>query len=95
MADDIRIFLPGIGNVEHSLRANLRTFRNCASAMIARTDSDTARGIAWECCNYANAFIYAGASEATLRDIGQFCNRLMITAMQAERIDDERGHDEN
>ena len=51
MADDIRIFLPGIGDVEHSLRANLRTFRNCASAMIARTDSDTARGIAWECCN--------------------------------------------
>ena len=26
MADDIRIFLPGIGDVEHSLRANLRTF---------------------------------------------------------------------
>lgn len=87
-ADDILTFLPGIGKAEYDLRAKLRTMRNCASAMIAKTDSDTARALAWTCSEYATAYVYAGADHDTLSEVGRFCNRLMLTAMQAESIDD-------
>ena len=86
-ADDIRTFLPGISETEYELRAKLRTMRNCASALIAKTDSDTARALAWTCSEYATAYVYAGADHDTLSEVGRFCNRLMLTAMQAENID--------
>ena len=86
--DAIRIFLPGISDAEYALRAKLRTMRNCASAMIAKTDSDTARALAWMCSEYVTAYIYAGAHQDTLEEVAHFCNRLMVTAMQAEAIDD-------
>lgn len=85
--DDIRTFLPGINEEEYELRAKLRTFRNCAAAMIAKTDSDTARSLAWMCSEYATSHLYAGVEDQTLMEIGRFCNRLMLTAMQAEQID--------
>ena len=87
-ADDIRTFLPGIDEAEYELRAKLRTMRNCASALIAKTDSDTARALAWTCSEYATAYIYAGTDNDTLSEVGRFCNRLMLTALQAETIDD-------
>ena len=87
-ADDILTFLPGIDEAEYQVRAKLRTMRNCAAAMIAKTDSDTARALAWTCSQYATAYVYAGADHDTLSEIGRFCNRLMLTAMQAETIDD-------
>ena len=85
--DDIQTFLPGISEEEYQLRAKLRTMRNCASAMIAKTDSDAARALAWTCSEYATAYVYAGADHDTLSEVGRFCNRLMLTAMQAENID--------
>jgi|JI6StandDraft_1071083.scaffolds.fasta_scaffold02959_6 hypothetical protein len=90
-SDDIRTFLPGIGEAEYDLRAKLRTMRNCASALIANTDSDTARALAWTCSGYATAYVYAGADTETLSEIARFCNRLILTAMQAEQIDDGGG----
>ena len=87
-ADDIHTFLPGIPEAEYDLRAKLRTMRNCAAAMIARTDSDTARSLAWTCSEYATAYIYAGVNVVTLSEVGRFCNRLLLTAMQVEAIDD-------
>ena len=86
-ADDLHTFLPGIGEEEYQLRAKIRTFKNCAAALIAKTDSDTARGLAWTCSHYATAHIYAGTDNGTLIEIARFCNRLMLTAMQAEEID--------
>lgn len=89
-ADDIITFLPGIGQDEYDLRAKLRSMRNCAAAMIAKTESDTARALAWTCSEYATAYVYAGADQETLSEVGRFCNRLMLTAMQAEAIDEGR-----
>jgi hypothetical protein len=86
--DSIRIFLPGINDAEYALRAKLRTMRNCASAMIAKSDSDTARALAWMCSEYVTAYIYASAHNDTLEEVAHFCHRLMVTAMQAEAIDD-------
>ena len=86
--DDILTFLPGIGSDEYEIRAMLRTMRNCAGAMISKTDSDTARALAWICAEYATEYIYSGARIDKLSEIGRFCNRVMVTAMQAELIDD-------
>ena len=86
-ADDIRTFLPGIGAAEYELRAKLRSMRNCASALIAKTDSDSARALAWTCSEYATAYLYSGCDDGTLEEVGRFCNRLMLTAMQVETID--------
>ena len=87
-SDDILTFLPGISADEYDLRAKLRTMRNCSSALIANTDSDTARALAWTCSYYATAYVYSGANNDTLTEVGRFCNRLIVTAMQAELIDD-------
>lgn len=87
VSDDIRVFLPGISAVEYDLRAKLRTMRSCAGAMIAKTDSDTARALAWTCSEYATGYIYAGVDQETLSEVGRLCNRLMLTAIQAEAID--------
>ena len=89
-ADAIHTFLPGIGDEEYQLRAKLQTMRNCAAALIAKTDSDAARALAWTCSEYATAYLYAGVDHDTLSEVGRFCNRLMLTAMQAETIDDWR-----
>jgi hypothetical protein len=87
-SDAIRIFRSGISDAEYALRAKLQTMRNCASAMIAKTDSDTARALAWMCSEYVTAYIYASAHNDTLEQVAHFCHRLMVTAMQAEAIDD-------
>ena len=86
-ADAIHTFLPGIGEEEYHLRAKLQTMRNCAAAMIAKTDSDSARALAWTCSEYATAYLYSGCDDGTLEEVGRFCNRLMLTAMQVETID--------
>ena len=86
--DDLHTFLPGIEPDEYEIRAKLRTLRNCAAAMIAKTGSETARALAWTCSDYATAYVYAGADKYTLSEVGRFCHRLMVTAMKAEGIDD-------
>ena len=87
-ADDIQTFLPGISADEYELRAKLRTMRNCAASMIANADSDTARDLAWHCSDAATAHIFAGASLDRLNEVHRFCHRLMVTAMQAEALED-------
>lgn len=87
-ADAIRTFMPDIDEAEYELRAKLQTLRNCAAAMIAKTESDTARAMAWFCSDYATSHIYAGVTHAELNEITRFCNRLLVTAMNAEAIDE-------
>ena len=86
--DDIQTFLPGICEEEYQLRSKVGSMRNCAAAMIAKTESDTARALAWICSDYAISHVYAGATHAELTEIIRFCNRLLVTAMQAEAIDE-------
>lgn len=87
MIDEIYIFLPDIDDTEYQLRAKLRTMRNCSAALIANTDSDTARDLAWQCSHYATAHIYSRADNNALEEICRFCKRLMVVAMQVEAID--------
>ena len=86
-SDDILTFLPGISAAEYALRSKLRTMRNCSAALIARTDSNTARALAWLCSDYSTEHLYAGVDHATLAEVIRFCHRLLVTAMQAEAID--------
>ncbi len=86
-ADDVLTFLTGISSAEYDLRAKLRTMRNCSAALIAKTDSDTARALAWLCSDYSTEYVYAGVDHATLAEVTRFCHRLLVTAMHAEAID--------
>jgi hypothetical protein len=85
--DDIRTFLPGIGDEEHALRAKLRALRNTANAMISNTESDTARQLAWIVVDCATPALYAPGTPVAFADLNKFCTRLMLTAMQAENMD--------
>lgn len=85
--DDLLTFCPGIQGEEYQLRANMRSFRNTAAAMITGTESGTARQIAWIVTDYSTELLYAPISNAALADLNKFFNRLLLTAMQAERID--------
>ncbi|WP_394729056.1 hypothetical protein [Altererythrobacter sp. GH1-8] len=85
--DDIRVFLPNIGEAEHALRAKMRSYRNAASAMVSRTESDTARQLAWIVVEYGCANLYAPATEPELEDLNKLFKRLMITAIHVENID--------
>ena len=87
--DDIATFLPGIDPDEYERRSKLRSLRNMAGAMIAQTDSPTARQLAWICSDYTTEFVYSHADEALLDDVAKLCNRLMITALHAERLEAE------
>lgn len=85
--DDIRTFLPGIGEVEYELRAKLRALRNTASAMVSNTESDTARQLAWLVVDYATPCLYAPGTTVAFADLNKLCTRLMLTAMHAEKMD--------
>ena len=87
--DDIVTFLPGIDLDEYERRSKLRSLRNMAGAMIAQTESPTARQLAWICSEYTTEMVYSPAGASLLDDVAKFCNRLMITAMHAERLDTE------
>ena len=88
--DEIRLFLPGIPEDEREKREKLRSYRNAATAMIARTDSDSARALAWMASDYATGALYNAGASCALDDLNKLCRRLMLTAMQAEQIDLER-----
>lgn len=85
--DDIRCFLPGIGEEEYARRDKIRSMRNVAAAMIAKTESSAARQLAWLCSEFATEAVYAPLEASLLDDVGKFCHRLMITAMHAERLE--------
>lgn len=85
--DEIRTFLPGIGDEEYALRAKLRSLRNTASAMISNTESDTARQLAWIVVEYATPALYAPGIPVEFEELNKLCTRLMLTALQAEKID--------
>ena len=86
-ADDILTFLPGIGDAEYELRSKIRSMRNVAGAMIAKTECGTARQLAWIASDYASELVSSPAEHGLLADVGKLCQRLMITAMHAERLD--------
>jgi hypothetical protein len=58
------------------------------TALRDRTLSDTARCLAWLVNEYASAHIYAATNLERLREVGRFCHRLSLTAIQADEIDE-------
>ncbi len=84
--DEITTFLGAIPAEEFERRAKLRSFRNAASAMIARTPSDTARYLAWEVIEWATPNLYAPAPLEWLDQLNLLAKRLLVTAMQAEEL---------
>ena len=87
--DDILTFLPGIPAEEYEHRSKLRSYRNAASAMIANTECRDARCLAWMATEAITRLIYAPAECEELAELGTFARRLMLTAMQAEQLQDK------
>lgn len=87
LLDDIITFLPGISEEEYQVRAKIRSHRNAAGAIIAQTESSTARQLAWIASDWATEAVYTPAETNLLRDVAKLCSRLLITAMQAERLE--------
>jgi len=86
-ADDLATLLPGCAGEERELREKLRAQRNAMSALVATTESDTARQLAWLVVEYVTANLYAPVDLDSLRELRRFCHRLGLVAMQAEDID--------
>ena len=88
--DSLSTFLPGISEDEREKRLLLSKYRNAASALIASTESDNARCLAWMVNEYVTGALFAPGAAAELDDLNRLCKRLMITAVQIEMIDLER-----
>lgn len=86
--DEITTLMGAIPAEEYERRAKLRSFRNAASALIARTRSDTARYLAWEVIEWASPNLYAPAPLEWLDQLNLLAKRLLLTAMQAEQMHD-------
>ncbi len=87
--DTIRTFLGPIPDDEHERRRKLESYRNAAMALIARTPSDTARALAWQVIDWAAPWLYApGVPLEWLDSLNTLSKRLMLTALQAEQMDD-------
>ena len=89
-SDEITTFLGEIPPEEFERRAKLRSFRNAATAMIASTDCDNARALAWMANDYATEALFCPAAAEALDDLNQLCRRLMLVALQAEQMNDAR-----
>ena len=85
--DEIRTLLGPISDEEYDRRAKLRAYRNAATAMIANTQSDTARILAWQVIEWLSPFLYAPAPVEWLDKLGHLASRLLRTAMTAEELD--------
>ena len=70
-------------------RRKLHSIGNAASALIASTQSPEARQLAWIAVEWASATKFAPLPETNLAEIFRFCRRLMVTAVQAEAINDD------
>lgn len=84
--EEIRVFLPDIGEEELERRALLLSYRNAASAMLGSSDCDLAKHLAWSVIEWAAPNVYAPAPLEWLDKLNLLSKRLMITAVQAEEM---------
>ena len=77
---------PKVPNDEFELRSKLRSYRNAASAMIASTQCDTSRLLAWEVVSWATHNLYAAVPFEWLERLNALAKQLMLAAMQAEEM---------
>lgn len=87
--DTLATFLGAIPDDERERRAKLESYRNAAMGLVARTDSDTARALAWQVIEWAAPWLYQpGVPLEWLDRLNNLSRRLMLTALQAEEMDD-------
>ena len=94
--DEIHTFLGNVPPEEYELRSKLRSYRNAATAMVGTTPSNTARHLAWTVIEWASPNLYSPAPLDWLSEVNLLCQRLMVTAMQVEKMDlllQEPGHE--
>lgn len=88
--DTLTTFLGALPEAERECRAKLESYRNAAMGLIARTDCDTARALAWQVIEWAAPWLYApGVPLEWLDQLNQLAKRLMLTALQAEAMTDK------
>ena len=86
--DPLRTILGELPADERDRRAKLMAYRNAASAMIAQTQSDTARWLAFVACDWINPFLFDRAVPVEFLDrLTVLVSRLLKTAISAEEID--------
>lgn len=86
--DPLRTILGELPADEYERRAKLMAYRNAASGMIAQTQSDTARALAWMASDWISPFLFDRAAPVEFLDrVTVLVARLLKTAISAEEID--------
>lgn len=86
--DPLRTILGDIPSDEHERRAKLMAYRNASQGMIAQTQSDSARALAWMASDWIAPFLFDRAVPVEFLDrITVLVSRLLKTAISAEEID--------
>ena len=85
--DDIRTFVPDSTAEDYEARDKLRSARNMATKLMSQSQSRSAIFLASMASDYATASIYTEMPLAELEATAQLCRRLLVTALQAERLD--------
>lgn len=86
--DPLHTILGPLPDGEHERRAKLMAYRNAASAMIAQTESGTARALAFMACDWIAPFLFDRAVPVEFLDrLTVLVSRLLKTAISAEEIE--------
>jgi NAD-dependent DNA ligase len=86
--DTLATFLGPIPDEERERRAKLMAYRNAAAGMIAQTQSDTARWLAFVASDWINPFLFDRAIPVEFLDrLTMLVSRLLKTAITAEEIE--------
>jgi len=85
--DDIRVFLPTIGDDEYEQRRRMRAARNIATAKIAELEPGHAMQLCWMVVEVVTGWLYAPAPIEQLVEVAEQCRRLLIVADTAGRLE--------
>jgi hypothetical protein len=83
----VEVFMGPLPDDEREVREKLRSYREAATAMIAKTQSDTARILAWQAIEWISPNLYAPAPVEFLEQLRQLVSRLLRTAITAEEAE--------
>src|SRR5688572_25674974 len=85
--DDIRVFLPAIGEEEYRQRARIRSAKNIASLNVTKLQPGAALTLCWLTIDTAVAWQYAPGSLDEITAVAEQCRRLLVVAETASRLE--------
>jgi hypothetical protein len=85
--DSIRTFMGNIPDDEHEQRRRIQTCRNAGTVKATRTESPSARALAWMVAETASEWLYAPASVEWLEQVTAYLLTLLRAADQAELLE--------